>query len=30
MDRHKKKSLLLILGWGPFVLDMIQIGSLWK
>jgi hypothetical protein len=30
MDLHKTKSLLLILGSKPFVLDMIQMGSLWK
>jgi hypothetical protein len=30
MDRHKTKSLLLILGSEPFLLDMIQMGLLWK
>jgi hypothetical protein len=30
MDRHKTRSLLLILGSELFVLDMIQMGSLWK
>jgi hypothetical protein len=26
MDRHKTRSLLLILGSKPFVLDMVQMG----